>query len=551
MKKNLPLSHHQIITSSHHLILFLFFAFFSLNVSAQDCTPPNKTAEISVNNIRALLKTNGAHFCYNSTAQFEVPKGSGKTSLFSGALWLAAMDEQDKLHVAAMRFGQSGNDYFAGPISNDVSASSFYDKFWHITKKEIDEHRAHHSDPNYNIPVNILSWPAHGRIQYGESSYLAPYKSISGQAKYSPQLGDYPEIRGDEAILFIQNDNCRHTESEGRSLGVEILGMVYAYDADEVELSNTIFLSYTIKNKSANNYQDLYIGFFSDFDIGYSEDDYVGCDSTLNLGYGYNGKPVDGSGESHAYGANPPAQGAMFLNQKMSAFMYFTKTSMWWGPYIFPSIVCYGYLRAYWGDGVPLTYGGNGYNPASTETTKYAFSGDPETGTGWTEVNAGNTPYDRRGVLSAGPFTLPANESICIDIALPWARSTQGYLNSVTLLKESAQAIQQFYNQQNYVNYCNNPVGIKEIENNFDIQVYPNPTRGELRVTSYELQVNKGINPLVVEVFDIYGRKQKAESRRQKAENEMVLDISGLSAGVYFVRISTEKGVVNKKVVKY
>ena len=538
MKKNLSLSHYHI--------LFLFFVFVSINVSAQDCTPPDKTAEISVNNIRALLKTNGAHFFDGTGSQFEVPKGSGKTSLFSGALWLGAMDEQDKLHVAAMRFGQDGNDYFAGPISNDVSVSSVYDKFWHITKEEIDAHKAHYADPNYSVPNNILSWPAHGRTQYGESSYLAPYKNVSGQAKYSPQLGDYPEIRGDEAILFIQNDDCYHTESMGSKLGVEILGMMYAYDADKVELSNTIFLSYTIRNKSANNYQDLYIGFFSDFDIGFAEDDYVGCDSTLNLGYGYNGKPVDGSGESHAYGDNPPAQGVMFLNQKMSAFMYFTRTS---GPtipiYIFPSIECYRYLRAYWSNEVPLTYGGTGYNPASTDTTKYAFSGDPETGTGWTEVNAGNTPYDRRGVLSAGPFTLSANESICIDIALPWARSTQGYLNSVTLLKESAQAIQQFYNQQNYVDYCNFPVGIKEIENNFDIQVYPNPAKNELRVTSYELQVTN------VEVFDVYGRKQKAESRKQKAESEMVLDISHLSAGVYFIRISTEKGVVNKKVVKY
>ena len=93
--------------------------------------------------------------------------------------------------------------------------------------------------------------------------------------------------------------------------------------------------------------------------------------------------------------------------------------------------------------------------------------------------------------------------------------------------------------------------GIKEHNTTLEIAVYPNPTRGELRIKLTSEQVNKGINPLVVEVFDIYGRKQKAEGRKQKAENEMVLDISGLSAGVYFVRISTEKGVVNKKVVKY
>jgi hypothetical protein len=71
------------------------------------------------------------------------------------------------------------------------------------------------------------------------------------------------------------------------------------------------------------------------------------------------------------------------------------------------------------------------------------------------------------------------------------------------------------------------------------IALYPNPTTGELRVESGELRVES------VEVFDIYGRKQKAESRRQN-----VIDIAHLSAGVYFVKITTEAGEVVRKVVK-
>jgi len=75
--------------------------------------------------------------------------------------------------------------------------------------------------------------------------------------------------------------------------------------------------------------------------------------------------------------------------------------------------------------------------------------------------------------------------------------------------------------------------------------IYPNPTKGKLQVTT-----NKGINPLVVEVYDIYGRKQKAESRKQKAEREIEIDISALQAGIYFVKIYTESEVVTKKVIK-
>jgi len=49
--------------------------------------------------------------------------------------------------------------------------------------------------------------------------------------------------------------------------------------------------------------------------------------------------------------------------------------------------------------------------------------------------------------------------------------------------------------------------------------------------------------------YDI-GRKQKAESRKQKTEDEIVIDISHLPAGVYFVKVATEQGEITKKIVK-
>jgi hypothetical protein len=75
-----------------------------------------------------------------------------------------------------------------------------------------------------------------------------------------------------------------------------------------------------------------------------------------------------------------------------------------------------------------------------------------------------------------------------------------------------------------------------------DIILYPNPTGGEFKVQNSKFKIQD------VEVFDIYGRKlleQKAEGRKQNA-----VDISNLKAGLYFVRIATERGVVMRKVVK-
>jgi tetratricopeptide (TPR) repeat protein len=72
-----------------------------------------------------------------------------------------------------------------------------------------------------------------------------------------------------------------------------------------------------------------------------------------------------------------------------------------------------------------------------------------------------------------------------------------------------------------------------------NITLVPNPTTGELKVESGELKVTS------VEVFDVYGRKIPILWRGQR-----VVNISHLSAGIYFVKIVTEAGEVVKKVMK-
>ncbi|MCL2040948.1 MAG: T9SS type A sorting domain-containing protein, partial [Bacteroidales bacterium] len=88
-----------------------------------------------------------------------------------------------------------------------------------------------------------------------------------------------------------------------------------------------------------------------------------------------------------------------------------------------------------------------------------------------------------------------------------------------------------------------NEVGIAETDEVGDVRIYPNPTRGELQVTSYELQMDE------IVIWNIMGKRvlsQKEEGGKQKE-----LDISFLPSGMYFVRIQTEKGIINKKIVKH
>jgi len=101
----------------------------------------------------------------------------------------------------------------------------------------------------------------------------------------------------------------------------------------------------------------------------------------------------------------------------------------------------------------------------------------------------------------------------------------------------------EYYDKLNgtmYFNYSN--IGINEIDSE-GLRVYPNPATEELIINNYELRI------IDVYIYDVYGKMQKAESGKWKAES-IVIDISHLQAGVYFVKVLTEQGEITKKIVK-
>ena len=89
--------------------------------------------------------------------------------------------------------------------------------------------------------------------------------------------------------------------------------------------------------------------------------------------------------------------------------------------------------------------------------------------------------------------------------------------------------------------YFHDPWGIEDNELP-EISIYPNPTSGVLRIESGELRIEN------VEIFNMMGKVCLVENMRQNTE--IVLDVSYLPAGMYFVRITTEDGVVTKKILK-
>jgi len=98
--------------------------------------------------------------------------------------------------------------------------------------------------------------------------------------------------------------------------------------------------------------------------------------------------------------------------------------------------------------------------------------------------------------------------------------------------------------------YINN-VGIKNYS--FDIQLYPNPARNELHVQSSKFKVQS------IEFYDIFGRKLYEYNNSYGlmvlrsyglTTDGVVINISHLPSGIYFVKIFTDQGEVVKKFIK-
>jgi len=409
--------------------------FYSNNIQGIS----NNNDTLNINNIKALINSYGVLFQGPGSAStlFEVPIGSGHHSNYASSIWLGGIDEDNIFRMIGGQF-QGYSDWVSGPVSNDYYSEEYatkYKRVWSIYKSEIDNHITNWNTGGYIMPEAIKNWPD-----------IADYFDYNTNGEYDPENGDYPLIRGDQAILTIFNDDLGNHTLYRKKMLVEVHALNYAFNSTDSALNNTIFTNYKIINKSSHDYSSVFLGIFDDIDIGGAIDDYMGSDTMLNSYYIYNGDNTDDD-----YGTgNIPAQSVTFLNTKMTSATYFTNGApAGMSDPVLP-IGYYNYLMGNWKDGTPMTYGSTGYG--GSIITKYCFTGDPSVPTGWNENDAGNTPGDRRGVGISGPFDLASGQEICIDIAyvnaIKWNYTN---LHSVKELKANIGNIHAWYNTQSYV----------------------------------------------------------------------------------------------------
>jgi hypothetical protein len=506
----------------------------SLHLSAQSF--------LDINNVKALVHGEGTLFWEiygDRNSSFEVPKGSGKHTIFTSQLWLGGLDEGQQLHTAAQTYRQrngstNAEDFWPGPLNMDGSAvdPAGWGYVWKVNKSVIDYHLIHFNDPGYVIPQELLSWPGNGTGNV--SHVLAPFVDQDGDQLYEPAEGDYPSIRGDQAVYFIINDNygVHQHYVGGLPFKAEIHGMLYAFSSDNPMIDNTIFLNYRIINRSSNNYHDLYTAIWADFDIGNASDDYTGTDSARNMIFSYNGDSTDEDGADPGYGLHPPAQGIVFLNQSLSKSMYFTNQSLT-GINSDPenSVELYRYLRGLWADGNPLTKGGTGRGGA--QAANFMFDGNPCNSTGWIESEVPMSPGDRRAFGSSGPMTLAPGAILDIDVAYVYARDMNS-VNSVCALQQAADGITNFYN---YVITSVNSTAVKRLE------MSPNPMSDYTTVKFS----NPDKKEFTLKIMDVRGvTVRQIESI---TSNEIQIKKDELAAGTYLITLCSAKEVFHDKLL--
>jgi hypothetical protein len=304
------------------------------------------------------------------------PRGTDRTIDFNSGLWLAGIGHDDGiLRTAVVEYN---SELVPGPWGEDPE-----DERYRIYKINLDG------------TGDWDDWPV-------------------DQGAPVDEHGD-PLLLGDQTLWWVANDgdSAQHSRVWGRQymtppMDVEVHHTVFGFDRDN-PLGNTMFVCWNIINRGAQQIDSCFAALWDDPDVGDATDDLVGCDTTLGMGYCYNGDVDD-----EVYGHRPPALGFDLLQGPeeppgsgqhlgMTSFVFF-----WSGapdPLCHPDLAveAYWHMNGFAGDGTP-------YRDHLDNETRFPLAGDPVAGTG--DIDGRRVrPGDRYSLLSSGPFTLAPGDT--------------------------------------------------------------------------------------------------------------------------------------------
>lgn len=285
----------------------------------------------------------------------------------------------------------------------------------------------------------------------------------------------------DQVLWNVFNDLDRKATmamENSEPMGLEIQRLVWAYQGKGLE--DIYFKRVRLINKGgvdivgdgvtkgSFHIDSMYVGQWSDPDIGGAGDDLVGCDTLLNMGFAYNASNYDRF--FGRYELPPPAVGYCLLqgpivpkengtaifnfkqrinheNLGMTSFLW--RTAGWggdrWGYFL--TLEYYNWLQGFRLQEAPKEY----YPfPPGMKPGPFPLSGDPVAGTGFIDGLGETYSFsygDRRFTMNTGPFTMAPGDTQEVVIAFICGIGADR-LSSIAVMKYNVRFAQSIYNSQ-------------------------------------------------------------------------------------------------------
>lgn len=529
-----------------HILIFSLFVSFGFGQPVIRQQVP-----LNGNNLSTFIWNTGVFnqdLRTNNTPGLEWPKDSGKFVSFTTGLTIGTyLDSQ--LRLAS---GSYTGEYRPGYSLNGQFFTDSRFRFYKIIKGD-----------NYINNPDWLNWGL--MVPYG-----APFTDINNNGIYEYYI-DIPGYKGSSETIFIcltDGDPFTHTPSEGFGGGTAPVFVTVGFTAwcyDTLAFKDIQFFKYVIKNGYSGSWDSTICTFFIDPDLGATDDDYLGCDTLRNLAFTYNADNNDGDGTGRTYGANPPAYGFSVFNCNSSLATLNTFGTLRGSSSVGPvcesqpniSTEAYRFMSGFKKDGTPWVV--PNINPPLV--TKFIYSGDPETQSGWTEYqgriencNSYQTgqhivpspPGDRKKHFSYIPNQrrIYPGESFTILAAQMVARGTD-HKNSVTKLKQLSDSAKALC-QNGFV------IGINQLANEIPTeyrlyQNYPNPFNP---VTKIKFSIPKS-EFITIKIYDALGREVVTIVNDRVTAGVYSVDwnASLYPSGVYFCRFESNKFSQTNKMI--
>ncbi len=426
------------------------------------------------NRIKCSVQNNGifARNPFNGASDFTF---DGIGLIYLSGLWIAAKVNGEVRASAADYL----TDFAPGAIDDQGNPFGKEDSTFRVYK-------INRGDDAFS-DIDYAQWPA----QFG-----APIDEAGN-----------PKLFGDQTLWcsFVDNFAAAREVNICNPLGAEVHMTVWGTET----IDDVMFLRWEIINRSQTVWDSLYLGLFIDPDLFYYSDDLVACDSTLNLVYCYDARDqlpfwyyalgyqmlespivfspgdtaVTFKGLKIDYKNVPVATPRVEKNigGELSGWNHIAYRTQHTAQDIYYRLMCLD------------NYGNPAIDPITQKPTRWIFSGDPVTGTGWLD----DLPVrDRWMMISAGPVTLAPVDTTAMTVAVIAAKSSVLF-ESIPKMKQRARWLKQMFKNQIYVS-ASATAEIKDISaEEAEVRVRVPVSATGLFVSSVEAQLKKYDGTLV------------------------------------------------------